>query len=49
MRLNFMTNSFIFGRMNRDNALKTFLHVPSKVKTSHMRLDFAGNSFILDT
>jgi len=80
IRLNFTANSFAFGRINRDNAPRTFsaklagnehpkcawtprqiasfldanvvimrpelFYKPPRVKTSEMRLNFAGNNFI---
>jgi len=45
MRLNFTANSFVFGRINRENAPRTF-YIPRKAKTSKMRLNFTTKSFI---
>ena len=46
MPLNFTVNSIVFGRINRDNAPKTFFYKPRKVKTSKMRLNLTVNSSI---
>jgi len=40
-----MANSFVFGRINRENAPRTF-YKPRKAKTSKMRLNFTTKSFI---
>jgi len=45
MRLNVRANSFVFGRINRENAPKTF-YIARKAKTSKMRLNFTASSFI---
>ena len=44
MRLNYMGNTFVFGRKNQENAPNFFL--TCKVKPSKMCLDFMANSFV---
>jgi len=40
-----MANSFVYGRINRENAPRSF-YIPRKAQTSKMRLNFTANSFI---
>jgi len=45
MRMNITANSFVFGRIYRENTPRTF-YTHRKAKTSTFRLNFTANNLI---